>query len=86
MILDLVGNKKEAGRRLEKAYKADSSALRVVEAYGRWASRNAPKGEATKIFESFDKVLARHPLIVSAMDQLKSAPARRPPAPGRCRR
>ena len=75
MILDLVGNKKEAGRRLEKAYKSDSSALRVVEAYGRWASRNAPKGEATKIYESFDKVLARHPLIVSAMDQLKSAPA-----------
>ena len=75
MILDLVGNKKEAGRRLEKAYKSNSSALRVVEAYGRWASRNAPKGEATKIYESFDKVLARHPLIVSAMDQLKSAPA-----------
>ena len=72
MILDLVGNKKEAGRRLEKAYKADSSALRVVEAYGRWASRNAPKGEATKIYESFDKVLARHPLIVSAIDQLKT--------------
>ncbi len=40
MILDLAGHKKEAGKRLERAYKLDSSALRVVEAYGSWLSRN----------------------------------------------
>ena len=46
MILDLAGNKKEAGKRFEHAYKLDATALRVVEAYGSWLSRNASSKEA----------------------------------------
>ena len=72
LILDLAGNKKEAGKRLEKVYKLDANALRAVEAYGRWASRNTGKDEALKIYEAFDKVLPQHPLIIEAMDELKS--------------
>jgi len=51
MIYDLAGNQKEAGKRFEHAYKLDSSALRVVEAYGSWLSRNATAKEALAIFE-----------------------------------
>ncbi|MBI3703165.1 MAG: hypothetical protein HY244_04755, partial [Rhizobiales bacterium] len=40
MIYDLAGNQKEAGKRYEHAHKLDPSALRVVEAYGSWLSRN----------------------------------------------
>lgn len=72
MIYDLAGNKKEAGKRFEHAYKLDSSALRVVEAYGSWASRNQSRKEALAIFEAFDKVLPRHPLMIEAMDKLKA--------------
>jgi tetratricopeptide (TPR) repeat protein len=36
MIYDAAGNQKEAGKRLEHAYKLDATALRVVEAYGSW--------------------------------------------------
>ena len=72
MILDLAGNQKEAGKRLERAYKLDSSALRVVEAYGSWLSRNRSPKEALEIFEAFDKVLPRHPLVVDAMNKLKA--------------
>jgi tetratricopeptide (TPR) repeat protein len=71
LILDLAGNRKEAGKRLEKVYKLDANALRAVEAYGRWASRNQSKEEALKIYEAFDKVLPQHPLIVEAMDEIK---------------
>jgi len=71
MILDLAGNKKEAGKRFKHAYKLDSSALRVVQAYGSWLSRNASAKEALAVFEAFDKVLPRHPLVVEAMNQLK---------------
>ena len=83
MILDLAGNKKEAGRRLEKAYKADSSALRVVEAYGRWASRNAPKGEATKIFEDLRQGARAPPADRERDGSAQDRPARRR---SRCRR
>jgi tetratricopeptide (TPR) repeat protein len=72
MIYDLAGNKKEAGKRFEHAFKLDSTALRVVQAYGSWLSRNATPKEALDIFEGFDKVLPRHPLVVEAMDQIKA--------------
>jgi tetratricopeptide (TPR) repeat protein len=71
LILDLAGNKKEAGKRFEAAYKVDPSALRVAEAYGRWASRNLSKAEALKVYQTFEKSLPHHPLVVQAMDRLK---------------
>ena len=72
MIFELSNNQKEAGKRLEHAYKLDSSALRVVEAYGSWLSRNSSPKEALAVFEAFDKVLPRHPLVVVAMNKLKA--------------
>jgi tetratricopeptide (TPR) repeat protein len=72
MIYDFANNQAEAGKRLERAYKLDSSALRVVEAYGSWLSRNRPTAEALGVFEAFDKVLPRHPLVVEAMTKLKA--------------
>ena len=71
LILDVAGNRKEAGKRFEKVYKLDANALRAVEAYGRWTSRQVGKDEALKIYEAFDKVLPQHPLIVEAMDEIK---------------
>jgi tetratricopeptide (TPR) repeat protein len=72
LILDVAGNRKEAGKRFERAYKADSSALRVVEAYARWMSRNGSKEEALKILQGFDSVLPRHPLILEAINDIKA--------------
>ncbi len=72
MILDMAGQEKEAGKRLEQAYKLDPTALRVVEAYGSWTSRNQSPKDALTIFETFDKVLPRHPLVVDSMTKLKA--------------
>src|SRR5262249_32305006 len=55
LIYDLAGNKKEAGKRLERANKLDPGALRAVEAYGRWTARNSGKAEGLKVFEAFDR-------------------------------
>jgi tetratricopeptide (TPR) repeat protein len=72
LIYDVAGNQKEAGKRLERAYKLDSTALRVVQAYGSWVSRNRSPKEALTVFETFDKALPRHPLVVEAMDKLRA--------------
>ena len=72
LIYDVAGNQKEAGKRLERAYKLDSTALRVVQAYGSWVSRNRSPKEGLTVFETFDKALPRHPLVVEAMDKLKA--------------
>ena len=87
LILDLSGNKKEAGKRFDRAQKLDATALRLVESYGSWLSRNGKKDEAMKVFKAFDAQLPRHPLIVEEMDAPSTASTcrrwsiRRRPAP-----
>ena len=70
LILDLSGNKNEAGKRFDRAQKLDATALRLVEAYGSWLSRNGKKDEALKVYKAFDAQLPRHPLIVEEMASL----------------
>jgi tetratricopeptide (TPR) repeat protein len=67
LILDLANNKKDAGKRYERAYKVDPTAVRMVEAYGRYLARAGNKADALKVYEDFNKVLPDHPLIVQEM-------------------
>jgi len=71
MILDIANNKKEAGKRYERAYKADPMALRTVEAYGRYLSRNGTANEALEVYQSFNKAVPDHPVIVEEMKAVK---------------
>ncbi len=64
MILDLANNRKEAGKRYERAYKADPTALRTVEAFARHLSRTGGREEALKVYQQFSKVNPDHPLII----------------------
>ena len=72
LILDLAGQKKEAVKRFERAYKVDPTALRVTQAYGSLLSRQSSKEEALKIFAAFDEALPRHPLITEAITEIKA--------------
>jgi tetratricopeptide (TPR) repeat protein len=72
LILDLVGQKKEAAKRYERAYKNDPAALRVVQSYGSFLSRQGNTEEALKVFAKFDEALPRHPLIVEAVSEIKA--------------
>jgi tetratricopeptide (TPR) repeat protein len=72
LILDVAGQKKEAGKRLERAYKLDPTALRVVQSYGSLLSRQGSSSEALKVFSTFDEALPRHPLIVEAINEIKA--------------
>jgi tetratricopeptide (TPR) repeat protein len=47
MILDLAGQKKEAAKRFERAYKADPTMLRLVQSYGSFLSRQGKEGGQT---------------------------------------
>jgi tetratricopeptide (TPR) repeat protein len=72
LILDLAGQKKDAAKRFERAYKVDASALRVTQAYGSWLSRQGNKDEALKVFVAFDDALPRHPLITEAIAEINA--------------
>src|SRR5581483_8168543 len=70
LILDLANDKKEAGKRYASAYKADPTALRTVEAYGRFLSRNGSKDDALKVYQGFAKELPNHPVINEEVRQI----------------
>jgi tetratricopeptide (TPR) repeat protein len=75
LILDLANNRKDARTRLERAYKLDASALRIMQSYAGFMSRNGGRDEATKIYQEFDRQLPRYPLIVDGLAQLKKGEA-----------
>jgi tetratricopeptide (TPR) repeat protein len=72
MILDLASKQKDAGARFERAYKLDDSALRVADAYARWTSRNKDDAAALAIYDTFNKKLARHPLVLEGIRETKA--------------
>ncbi|HMG77661.1 MAG TPA: tetratricopeptide repeat protein [Xanthobacteraceae bacterium] len=72
MILELANKEKEAGARLERAYKLDDSALRVTDAYARWVSRNKDAAASSAVYEAFDKKLARHPLVLEGIRETRA--------------
>src|SRR2546427_1741635 len=62
MILDLAGQKRDAGKRFERAYQFDHGQLRIVQAYGSYLARQAgkeSKDEALKVYRAFDELLPR---------------------------
>ena len=71
LILELSGNKKEAGKRLELAHKLDPNDMRLVEAYAGWAGRNGATDTAIKAIEAYQKIVPRHPLILEAKARIK---------------
>src|ERR1700731_2847391 len=72
MILELAGKEKDAGVRLERAYKLDDSMLRIADDYARWLTRNKDEAAATAIYEAFDKKLPRHPLVLEELREARA--------------
>ena len=72
LILDLAGQKKEAAKRFERAYKNDPTALRVVQSYASFLSRQGNSTDALKVLSAFDEALPRHPLIVEATSEVNA--------------
>ena len=72
MMFELAGKEKDAGARLERAYKLEDSMLRVADDYARWLSRNKDGTAAAAVYEAFDKKLPRHPLVMEGLRESKA--------------
>ena len=84
LILDQSGHRRDALKRLERAYKYDATVLRVAQAYGSQLSRLGNRDEGLKVFKALDEALPRHPLVTDAIREIESGRADRPA--GRTRR
>jgi tetratricopeptide (TPR) repeat protein len=78
LMLDVAGQRRQAGVRLKRAYEQDQNALRTVDAYGRWLARNGDRKQALEIYGEFSKLLPNHPLVDAVVADIE---AKRRPAP-----
>src|SRR5258705_10127350 len=72
MILELANREKDAGARLERAYKLDDSMLRVADAYARWTSRNKDAAAATAIYDTLHKKHTRNTLDLDVLSETRA--------------
>jgi tetratricopeptide (TPR) repeat protein len=72
LMLDVAAQRREAGKRLERAYQLDKGQLRIVQGYANHLARQGNRDEALKVYRAFDEVLPRHPLITEAIDNLNA--------------
>ena len=70
LIADLGGNAVEAESRMKAAYAADANSLRTVDGYARLLSKHGKPDEAKKVYDTFEKLLPRHPLVTAALKNL----------------
>lgn len=65
-----MGSARQGEERLAAAYAAEGTTLRVVDAYGRVLSQRGKQDEAKAVYERFDKLLPRHPVVHYALAEL----------------
>jgi tetratricopeptide (TPR) repeat protein len=70
LMLGVAGRPDEAGKRLAAAYANDKATLRLADAYARNLSQQGKADEAKAVYEAFDKVQPRHPMVQAALADL----------------
>ncbi len=72
LMLDLANQRADALKRIEKTRAIDPHSLRNIDAYARMLSRADRAADAEKTYSEFSRALARHPLVETAVAELKS--------------
>jgi tetratricopeptide (TPR) repeat protein len=71
LIAAASGNQAEAAKRLQTAYEIDQKTLRLVEIYTRYLAAQGKREAALKLLDDFEKLLPRHPLVISLRTQIE---------------
>ncbi len=72
LMLDLAKQRNEAIKRIERVRAIDPNSLRNIDAYARVLSRANRAEDAEKAYGDFSRALAKHPLVETAIAELKS--------------
>lgn len=70
LIAAYLGSPRQGEERLRAAHSAEGTTLRVVDAFGRILSRRGKPDEARAVYEKFDELLPRHPVVHHALAEL----------------
>ncbi|MCR4282204.1 MAG: tetratricopeptide repeat protein [Bauldia sp.] len=80
LILDAAGRSAEAVEAIKRAYKSDTTALRIVDGYARIMTRAGNRDEAIKALVAFGGRYPLHPAVRELLDQIRSGKTPEPTA------
>jgi tetratricopeptide (TPR) repeat protein len=80
LILDAAGREAAAVEAIKRAYKGDTTALRVVDGYARIMARSGQRAEAIKALVAFGGETPFHPAVRDVLDQIRSGTTPQPTA------
>ncbi len=72
LIADLLGDKVEAEKRFKSVMSADRTVLRLIDAYGRFLSKQGDNEGARRLYKAFDEAVPGHPLVLTALAEIDS--------------
>ena len=72
LIADIGKRQDEAQKHFQTLYGSEKSTLRLVDAYARFTATRGDREEAKKIYQAFDAVLPRHPIVNAALADLNA--------------
>ncbi len=72
LIAELGKQPQEAARRMKAAYDADPRMLRNIDLYARFLARNGDVAGAISVYEKFDKLLPRNPIVTQSLKSLRA--------------
>ncbi|MFC0218247.1 tetratricopeptide repeat protein [Pseudochelatococcus lubricantis] len=70
LIATYLGSARQGEDRLRAAHSAEGTTLRVVDAFGRVLSYRGKPDDARAVYERFDSLLPRHPVVRHALAEL----------------
>ncbi len=73
LMADLAGDREEAETRFKSAYSSDRTTLRIVDAYGRFEAARGRRDAAVALYEAFDRLLPRQPIVTDALTRLRAS-------------
>ncbi len=72
LIAEVSGKPDEARKRYESVYSTDKNTLRLIDAYGRFLSKQGDREGAIKVYSAFDQIVPRHPIVTAALADLNA--------------
>jgi tetratricopeptide (TPR) repeat protein len=72
LIADVAGHQDEAEKRFKSAYGSDKTTLRIIDMYGRFEANRGARDSALALYEGYNRLLSRQPIVEDAIEKLKA--------------
>lgn len=71
LVATVAGDRTEAEKRFKSVYASDQTTLRIIDVYGRFEASRGQRESALALYEAYDRILPRQPIVRDALERLR---------------